>query len=795
MSTEMTEEILPDFTGLLEHPDLQLREGECGYATAEKQCRIALRALKHVCNGAKSWDGWGFNKHDAASGFIRDMLSQERSYTPNQLSALYKVLSKYRRQLTAMDVPLPLEEEIIALREQKQAAQTNTQPAHPIIDVDIEEGYIYFFSPFKTKAKFDDFRVEYAQRRESEGGKWCGRFGRFSQEARCLFMGKLTPGDVRWRIPLTPATFKLLKSNFPAHTVELTATAQAYQRKLEEHELALIKAAEEISEAKQRHYEKLLASLGGIECAIDPTGQKRLYEHQIKALEIMLRRERFICADETGLGKTYEAAVAAKAWQRTYGYHIYIVTTVSSMGMWLEVAKELDITVEVYSWAKMPKADNEYPPKPFIIIADEAHNAQSMSSARTRNLLALAWHKNCKVFYALTGTPSPNGRPINTYPLLLAAQHPYVWGSGFPRGVTYPLVWKKKDDTGSGSVFPYRMHELSIAYQDKFCGRQLKHIGSGEYVYDSNGSTNEFIWNQLFIYDTKRDDNHRDACIIARKKMDCVDLPEKQRIPQPVEMSKAAENVFWQSFQAMWERFNSNVATKLETFKKEYKEKNSKPAASAEIRAEEARIRKAEAIVEYGSFRHAGAIAKIEYAHALAEKILDGGSKLVIFTSFRDVAAQLGALIEETTGKRVGFIVGGMKPADRDSAVADFQSPTGSTQVMISTAAGGEAITLTAAQYMLIIDRPWTPGKVKQWEDRIHRLTTTGQVSIYWLQLPASLTLADIKVDAIIEHKQVKIDALIYGETTTGLEFVDELNDQAFMLLAETAKKIHRKSK
>jgi hypothetical protein len=766
---------------------------EKSYPLPEQTLRIALRALKAQCDGAQDRDDVGFNGGDAHSPFVRDMLVQERQYTPNQLSALYKLLKKYRVQLAKLNIVLPDERDVADVI----LGKTNGQVTHTTIDVDCAEGFIYLLCPYKEKFRIDNFKVEHSNLREAEGGRWCGPFGRYTPQARCYFMGQIDKSDKRWRIPLTPATFRLLISGeyFPTHIAELTEEAMHYKRMLDEVELEESRKIMRVTEAEQRRYERLVAAIGGLDAPIDVTGQKRLYPHQKVAVELLLRRPRFIVGDETGLGKTYEAAIAAKAYQRLHGYRVYIITTVSSMGMWQAVAEEIDMSVEIFSWGKIIKAENDYPPQPFVLIADEAHNAQSMTSARTKALLSLAWHDNCKGAYMLTGTPAKNGRPINTYPLLLAVKHPMVWGAGFPKGITYPIVWKKKDDQGDGTIFPYHLHDLFIKYQDKFCGRTLKHVGSGTYVWDSNGSTNQFVWNGLVVHDPNRATNHQDACMIARLKDDCVDLPEKQRILKPVELSKEAEAVFWQSFTEMWERFLANVETKLKAFREQYEAKEGHPPTHQEVRAEEARIRRSEAIVQYGAFRHASAIAKIEETVAMAESILDRGSKLVVFTNFRDVAAEVGKRIEANTDKHVSYILGGMSGPARDEVMADFQSTTGRAQVIVSTAAGGEAITLTAAQFMIINDRPWTPGAVKQWEDRIHRLTTTGQVSIYWMQLPLSMTEADIRIDQIIMTKQVNITAMIHGKESYGLDFESELNDQTLSILEQTAKKIKKSKK
>jgi SNF2 family DNA or RNA helicase len=81
------------------------------------ELRQALTALNNVCDGASSQDQQGFNRFD--SPFARD-LAAKPSWTYNMANAVHKMLSKYKNQLSGMEilydkipVPSPTDQQIV----------------------------------------------------------------------------------------------------------------------------------------------------------------------------------------------------------------------------------------------------------------------------------------------------------------------------------------------------------------------------------------------------------------------------------------------------------------------------------------------------------------------------------------------------------------------------------------------------------------------------------------------------------------------------------------------------------
>jgi SNF2 family DNA or RNA helicase len=754
----------PDLSTLLASSTVQLRPSEHSRDQIEKQCLIALRLLKALTTTS----GWGFDTRDAKSPFITSCLNQPKALSTSQLKSLWNVVQKYQDQFQKLGFELPEQGRVAAFLSQKEEVRATVASARIQLDITEDKRWLLVHMPHyraEWKKSLDEFRTEFANQAMKNAESW------FDEQRG---KPRYDPATFTWHFPCSLTIYKAMtnKKFFPLSTVDLLPGAQRYQANIEEEEFAVVLRLEQETEKKRRRYQELLTAMGGLDVVF---GQgKRLYKHQKEAVDILLKKDFFLIADETGLGKTLEAAWAAVARQRADGVRIYVITTVSSMDMWEETFAELGASCEVFSWASIPLSDAEYPPQRYVLIADEAHKACNESAKCTQRFLDLAQHENCVACYAMTGTPVPNGRPVNLYTLLLAMRH--------------PLVWHKS------SLLRDRM---KYAYLERYCGRHRKHIGSGTYVWDNNGAT--YLWdlNRRIAYIPGAPDNHRDACQIARLKIDCTDLPEKQRSMQPVEMTDEARKIFQDAVIRLWDQFESNVKAKLVQFAADFRALEGRDPSKSDLAGKEKKIRRAEAVVSYGIFRQAGGFAKIEHAVEQSQVICDGGKhKLVIFTSFKEVAKQLGAKLAEIYGAdRIGYIMDEVSREERTAQMKDFQSKGGRLLIMISTAAGGEAITLTEAQHMLIIDRPWTPGRVKQWEDRIHRLTTTGTVTIYWLQLPKDLSDADIRVDKMLQAKQINIDAIQYGIVSAGMHFAsdEELADSAETIIRDTRKRIRRK--
>lgn len=94
--------------------------------------------------------------------------------------------------------------------------------------------------------------------------------------------------------------------------------------------------------------------------------------------------------------------------------------------------------------------------------------------------------------------------------------------------------------------------------------------------------------------------------------------------------------------------------------------------------------------------------------------------QLVVFSQSRQLL-ELLALEMTKADYKYGMITGGVSTDDRQKNIDEFQA--GKTRFMLVTiAAGGVGLTLTAASTMIFIQRAWSSTAMKQAESRAHRI-------------------------------------------------------------------------
>ncbi|MCX7704026.1 MAG: helicase-related protein, partial [Planctomycetota bacterium] len=103
--------------------------------------------------------------------------------------------------------------------------------------------------------------------------------------------------------------------------------------------------------------------------------------------------------------------------------------------------------------------------------------------------------------------------------------------------------------------------------------------------------------------------------------------------------------------------------------------------------------------------------------------------KLLIFTEARDTLEYLVEKIRKWK-YTVTYIHGGMNLDERIRAEDEFNNT--STQIMVSTEAGGEGINLQKRCWIMVnYDIPWNPNRLEQRMGRIHRYGQQHEVHVY----------------------------------------------------------------
>ncbi|CAG9335654.1 unnamed protein product [Blepharisma stoltei] len=125
------------------------------------------------------------------------------------------------------------------------------------------------------------------------------------------------------------------------------------------------------------------------------------------------------------------------------------------------------------------------------------------------------------------------------------------------------------------------------------------------------------------------------------------------------------------------------------------------------------------------------ACMKFKFLDKLIPKLVQGGSKILIFTQMTRLLDILDDFLN-MRGYRFCRIDGNTPYLDRESQIDEFQKADSSVNIFIlSTRAGGLGINLQSANTVIIYDSDWNPQVDLQAMDRAHRIGQTRTVTVY----------------------------------------------------------------
>jgi Zierdtviridae DNA helicase len=133
-----------------------------------------------------------------------------------------------------------------------------------------------------------------------------------------------------------------------------------------------------------------------------------------------------------------------------------------------------------------------------------------------------------------------------------------------------------------------------------------------------------------------------------------------------------------------------------------------------------------------GAFRPALPSSKLDWILEFLAEREELTGKVVIASQFTKLVNMFTDEIRKA-GWEVVKITGETSPNQRDHAQDAFQMGTPRV-AFINMFAGGEAIDLSAADEMIIVDEPWTANIIKQTENRIQSLAKRQKITVYRLR-------------------------------------------------------------
>ncbi len=346
--------------------------------------RKAVEYLAECCDHATTWDTRGFNKFDASFGHS---LAKQPSWTPKQARAAWKMVRKYRRQLTVIginyyDIPEPPEDE----KSKKYAKVKNDTITARI------QGSVIIQMPYRCT----NFFAAKDAIKSIPGRKW---------------NDKTKSPPSAWVVPITQARMvvnKLTKFENFTSSKELIQLAKKQNKAL----------GITFSAATATTSDLQVEGLGG-----------ELMPFQRAGVSYAIETKNCIIADEMGLGKTIEALAAIKYLN---AFPAIIVCPAAVKINWARETKKwlpgksveiwygrngsskkadviiinYDIIADPSKTGKKVLRDDLKAVEAKAIILDESHYIKSHKAKRT--LAAKELGKGAMLKLCLTGTPVLN---------------------------------------------------------------------------------------------------------------------------------------------------------------------------------------------------------------------------------------------------------------------------------------------------------------------------------------------------------------------------------------------------
>lgn len=163
---------------------------------------------------------------------------------------------------------------------------------------------------------------------------------------------------------------------------------------------------------------------------------------------------------------------------------------------------------------------------------------------------------------------------------------------------------------------------------------------------------------------------------------------------------------------------------------------------------------------------------KLERLMEMIEEIMESGERALVFTQFAEMGEIIKKYLQETFGKEVFFLHGGVPQKKREKMVERFQVDSDAPSAFIlSLKAGGTGLNLTRASHVFHFDRWWNPAVENQATDRVFRIGQTKNVEVHKF---VCLGTIEERIDEMIEQKKEIADNIV----GTGEGWITELSDR-----------------
>lgn len=453
---------------------------------------------------------------------------------------------------------------------------------------------------------------------------------------------------------------------------------------------------------------KVLKELGQVEAGrvenvdvVVPQGLE-LFPFQVDGVRDMLGKgKRVLLADEMGAGKTIEAiAYTNVLMQEKEVFPLVLVCPAVVKLNWEREIKKWCVKSDIRVQVLQGRSDELRNVDVYILnydvvdayknkfrdvkglILDECHYIKNRSAKRTKAVYHIVKLHKLEYILALSGTPLLN-RPVELWTTLNLLK-PSVFGN----------FWN---------------------FALRYCGAYQSQWG-----WMFNGATNVEELAKLL----------KQTVMVRREKKDVLkDLPAKMRVVMPLDVDDGGK------LRRLEEKVKQ-VLDQLEQLQGELEQRKSIGDKEG-VKSVGARMRAVwnGSIGEIEEYRKEAVVRKLPFMYEFIENCLEQEDKLVVFTYHRDIWEE----VMKRYGDVAVGIVGGDDVRKRDEVIRKFQEDAKVRLFVGAIRACGEGITLTSANKAVFVEYDWTPAKMLQAEDRLHRIGQKSTVYSYWFVLKDSI--------------------------------------------------------
>ena len=486
---------------------------------------------------------------------------------------------------------------------------------------------------------------------------------------------------------------------------------------------------------------------------------RKLREHQKTAIKFLLSRKKCILADDQGLGKTMSLIVAAlegqfehvliicpasikTTWKKELSWYVdpkqvTIIEGVNGknkseletflgypvgksgkkvdelkkeakeLGKWQDnrfVIVNYDILDEFYeipetrSAANIQKAYENSPMLQYIansrslVIIDEVHRLSNNTSIRYKVVKDLIKRGKPDGLYEATGTPITN-RPMNFYNVLLFLGDNITdnWEEYVKRycdGFQIPAKGEKEKWTNIFcNKYGITNKWAMTSTQQNDCKQFVRDNAKMLWITDGSSNLDELKEKVSHIY-------------LRRVKEDI-----------PGIVNKTCHELFYdltpsqmREYDRLWDEYEKN---RLEI------------DPDSEINKD---------LIEGGVYRRYLSNQMVPHTIELANELIEDGRKVVIGCCYDEELYTL----QEHFGNKCVVYNGKMTAKQKDAAKDKFMEDPNTKIMVCNIMAAGVGLSLTAANALIFNNMSFVPGDNLQFADRVHRLSSTEDVDIYY---------------------------------------------------------------